>query len=184
METRNKEMEIRNKELETRKKELETRNKEMETRNKQIEEMKQKWEKKLKEEEKKRERAEKEVETLKRKLEPESERIKPEETQNSSSSDSQKTSGDITVVINDRYNYICLRNKSDQDKPLGGRQLKVQISKQPITYTFDPSVELKAGDRVTFYRPDCDESFTLPHRLEWEDLKYWSPGDRVQVSLQ
>ncbi|XP_047454682.1 prelamin-A/C-like isoform X2 [Mugil cephalus] len=71
-------------------------------------------------------------------------------TENSSSSDSQETSGDIDVVVNDNYKFISLRNESDQDKPLGGRQLKVQINNsEPITYTFHPSMELKAGKSVT-----------------------------------
>ncbi|XP_047455064.1 lamin-A-like [Mugil cephalus] len=111
----------------------------------------------------------------------EMEEIKDE---NSSSSDSQETSGDITVFVDPSCKYICLRNKSNQDKPLGGRQLKVQINNsEPITYTFDPSVELKAGKSVTLYRPGC-ESYASPDGLEWKELKSWKSGDRVQVSLQ
>ncbi|XP_047437422.1 lamin-A-like [Mugil cephalus] len=121
------------------------------------------------------ERAEKEVETLKRKLEPE----------NSSSSVSLETSGDVTVVVNDDYKFICLRNKSDQDKPLGGRQLKVQINNsEPITYTFDPSMKLKTGKSVTICHPDCEPLYVLSGYLVWKDLKSWKSGDRVQVSLQ
>ncbi|XP_047454908.1 lamin-A-like [Mugil cephalus] len=116
-----------------------------------------------------------------------SERIKPEQTQNSSSSDSQETSGDVTVSVNPKDYYIRLKNWSDQDKPLGGRQLKVQINNsEPITYTFKPSKKLKTGKSVTLYRPGRDESFTVsgPRDLVWEDLKSWKSGDRVQVSLQ
>ncbi|XP_047454932.1 lamin-A-like [Mugil cephalus] len=115
----------------------------------------------------------------------ESERIKPEQTQNSSSSDSQETLKDIDVVVNDKDYYIFLRNISDQDKPLGGRQLKVQINNsEPITYTFDPSMKLKAGEEVYLYGPGYDESFAGPGDLVWKDLKSWKSGDRVQVSLQ
>ncbi|XP_047454602.1 lamin-A-like [Mugil cephalus] len=160
-------------------------NQQEEKHQRETKELETEWEKKLKEEEKKRERAEKEVETLKRKLETESERIKPEQTQNGSSSDSQETLRDITVDINLYCRHICLRNKFDQDKPLGGRQLKVQIkNSEPITYTFDPSVEVKPGKSLFIYHPDCDESFTLPGQLFWKDLKSWGRGDIVQVSLQ
>ncbi|XP_047454889.1 lamin-A-like [Mugil cephalus] len=115
----------------------------------------------------------------------ESETIKPEQTQNSSSSDSQETSGDVIVVVNANYNCICLRNESDQDKPLGGRQLKVQINNsEPITYTFDPSMKLKAGKSVTIYCPDHKPLYFVPGDLVWKDLKSWKSGDRVQVSLQ
>ncbi|XP_047454554.1 lamin-A-like isoform X2 [Mugil cephalus] len=141
--------------------------------------------KRLKEEEKKRERAGKEVETLKRKLEIESERIKREQTQNSSSSDSQETSGDITEFIDPNCDYIGLINWSDQDKPLGGRQLKVQINnRKPITYTFDPSMKLKAEKEVTLYRPGCGQHHPDTGDLVWEELKSWMPGNRVQASLQ
>ncbi|XP_047454701.1 lamin-A-like [Mugil cephalus] len=130
---------------------------------------------KLKEKEKKRERAEKEVETLKRKL----------ETENSSSSDSQETLRGIDVVVNDGYRFISLRNMSDQDKPLGGRQLKVQINNsEPITYTFDPSVKLKAGKSVALCRPGFAVPSLDTSYLVWMDLKSWKSGDRVQVSLQ
>ncbi|XP_047455004.1 lamin-A-like [Mugil cephalus] len=113
------------------------------------------------------------------------EQLETNNTENSSSSDSQETSGDIEVVVVDTYKFICLRNESDQDKPLGGRQLKVQINdSEPITYTFDPSMELKTGKSVTLYGPDYDESFAGPADLVWEDLKSWKSGDRVQVSLQ
>ncbi|XP_047455086.1 lamin-A-like [Mugil cephalus] len=110
---------------------------------------------------------------------------KPEQIQNSSSSDSQETSGDINVFVNAEDYYICLINWSDQDKPLGGRQLKVQINNnEPITYTFKPSMELKAGNKVTLYHPDYKPRFTVPGNLVWMDLKSWKSGDRVQVSLQ
>ncbi|XP_047455110.1 lamin-A-like [Mugil cephalus] len=110
---------------------------------------------------------------------------KPEQTQNSSSSDSQETLRDITVVVNENYKFICLENKSNQDKPLGGRQLKVQINNsEPITYTFDPSVKLKAGKSVTFCHPDCRLCHVALAYLMWEDLKSWESGDIVQASLQ
>ncbi|XP_047454990.1 lamin-A-like [Mugil cephalus] len=115
------------------------------------------------------------------------EQLETNNTENSSSSDSLETSGDIDVLVNDDYKFICLRNTSDQDKPLGGRQLKVQINNsEPITYTFDPSVELKAGDKVTLCHPDCGKGIIVlgPGYLVWEDLKPWKTGDRVQVSLQ
>ncbi|XP_047455015.1 lamin-A-like [Mugil cephalus] len=113
------------------------------------------------------------------------EQLETNNTENSSSSVTLETSGDVTVVVNDNYKFICLRNESDQDKPLGGRQLKVQINNsEPITYTFDPSVELKAGKSVTLYGPGYDESFTISADLVWKDLKSWKSGDRVQVSLQ
>ncbi|XP_047462819.1 lamin-A-like [Mugil cephalus] len=113
------------------------------------------------------------------------EQLETNNTENNSSSDSQETSGDIDVVVNDNYKFICLRNESDQDKPLGGRQLKVQINNsEPITYTFDLSVDVKAGESVTLYGPDYDESFAGPGDLVWEELKSWMPGDRVQASLQ
>ncbi|XP_047434030.1 lamin-A-like [Mugil cephalus] len=173
METRNKEMEEIKQKLEKLtgdnnelqeekkklKKEMETRNKEMETRNK-------------------------EMETRNKELETKNKEMEEIKDENSSSSDSQETSGDITVVVNDNYRYISLRNKSDQDKPLGGRQLKVQINnKKPITYTFDPSVKLKTGKSVTIW-PSDHEYYKVPGDLVWEDLKSWWPGDRVQVSLQ
>ncbi|XP_047462134.1 lamin-A-like [Mugil cephalus] len=101
---------------------------------------------------------------------------------NSSSSDSQETLRDINVFIDPYSRYICLTNMSDQDKPLGGRQLKVQINNsEPITYTFKPSMKLKAGDNVTFCHPDY---LVLPGDLVWEDLKSWKSGDRVKASLQ
>ncbi|XP_047455027.1 lamin-A-like [Mugil cephalus] len=105
--------------------------------------------------------------------------------ENSSSSDSQETSGDIDVYFDPDCDFIRLKNETDQDKPLGGRQLKVQINnREPITYTFKPSVELKAGKSVTLYRPGYDEGFALRGDLVWKDLKSWRPGDRIQVSLQ
>ncbi|XP_047454968.1 lamin-A-like isoform X2 [Mugil cephalus] len=105
--------------------------------------------------------------------------------ENSCSSVTLETSGDIIAVINDKYNCICLNNESDQDKPLGGRQLKVQINNsEPITYTFDPSVKLKAGNPVTLYHPDNDQRYAFPRDLMWKDLKPWKSGARVQVSLQ
>ncbi|XP_047455046.1 lamin-A-like isoform X2 [Mugil cephalus] len=103
----------------------------------------------------------------------------------SSSSVSQETSGDITVFVHPSCKYISLRNKSDQDKPLGGRQLKVQINNsEPITYTFDPSVKLKARDKVTIYHPDHKPRFAVSGYLVLKELKSWLPGDIVQVSLQ
>ncbi|XP_047424621.1 lamin-A-like [Mugil cephalus] len=111
------------------------------------------------------------------------EQLETNNTENSSSSDSQETSGDIEVVVNDNYKFICLRHESNQDKPLRGRQLKVQINNsEPITYTFDPSMELKAGDKVTLYHPDSEH--LVSDSLVWMDLKSWKSGDRVQVSLQ
>ncbi|XP_047455096.1 lamin-A-like [Mugil cephalus] len=110
---------------------------------------------------------------------------KPEQTQNNSSSDSQETLRDITVFVHPNDYYICLRNKSDQDKPLGRRQLKVQINNsEPITYTFDPSMKLKAGNSVTLWRPGFARPSPDTGDLVWEDLKPWKSGDRVQVSLQ
>ncbi|XP_047455140.1 lamin-A-like [Mugil cephalus] len=109
---------------------------------------------------------------------------KPEQIQNSSSSDSQETSGDINVFVNAEDYYICLRNWSDQDKPLGGRQLKVQINNsEPITYTFKPSVKVKAGKAVTI-RPGSSLRLPVPGDLVWKDLKSLKFGARVQVSLQ
>ncbi|XP_047454877.1 prelamin-A/C-like [Mugil cephalus] len=103
----------------------------------------------------------------------------------SSSSDSQEIPGDIDVVVNDNYKFIILRNWSDQDKPLGGRQLKVQINNsEPITYTFDPSLEVKAGDIAILYGPGYNPVYVLSGYLVREDLESWWPGDRVQVSLQ
>ncbi|XP_047455074.1 lamin-A-like [Mugil cephalus] len=103
--------------------------------------------------------------------------------ENSSSSDSQETSGDITVFVDPSCNSICLRNVTDQDKSFGGRQLKVHINNsEPITYTFDPSMELKAGKSVYLYHPDSEH--LVSDSLVWEDLKSWKSGDRVQVSLQ
>ncbi|XP_047454726.1 lamin-A-like [Mugil cephalus] len=111
------------------------------------------------------------------------EQLETNNTENSSSSDSQETSGDVTVVVNDNYKFILLRNESDQDKPLGGRQLKVQINNsEPITYTFDPSVKLKTGKILTLYHPDGEQ--LVSGNLVWEELKSWMPGDRVQASLQ
>ncbi|XP_047454840.1 lamin-A-like [Mugil cephalus] len=158
----------------------------METRNKEMEEMKDELEKNKAAASKpirsfwltEPYNYQKKVESLKE----ESERIKPEQTQNRSSSDSQETLRGIDVNAN--YNCICLRNKSDQDKPLGGRQLKVQINNsEPITYTFDPSMKLKAGDRVNI-RPGGGLRQPDPGDLVWEDLKPWRRGERVQVSLQ
>ncbi|XP_047453925.1 lamin-B2-like isoform X2 [Mugil cephalus] len=151
------------------------------------------WEKKLKEEEVKRETAEKELEELRRKLDIKLEEIKPEQTHlqdslanlNGDSSDSQETSGDITVEVDPNNNFICLRNESEQDKPLGGRQLKVQINnKKSITYKFDPSMELKAGKSVTLWCKGCGQHHPDTGELVWKDLKSWKPGDRVQATLQ
>ncbi|XP_047455196.1 lamin-A-like [Mugil cephalus] len=93
--------------------------------------------------------------------------------------------GDITVVFNGKTKYISLQNESDQHKPLGGRQLKVQINNnEPITYTVDPSMKLKAGKEITICHPDHKPLFTVTGDLVWMDLKSWKSGDRVQVSLQ
>ncbi|XP_047454342.1 lamin-A-like isoform X2 [Mugil cephalus] len=187
--------------------ELETRNKEMETRNKEMEEIKYELEKNKAAASKpirsfwltEPYNYQKKVESLKEELMKQinqeeeqqqdtcqnvKEQLETNNTENSSSSDSQETSGDIDVVVNDDYKFICLRNMSDQDKPLGGRQLKVQINNsEPITYTFHPSMKLKAGDKVTFCHPDS-EYYAVLGDLMWEDLKSWKSGDRVQVSLQ
>ncbi|XP_047454959.1 lamin-A-like [Mugil cephalus] len=139
---------------------METRNKELETRNKEMEEIKDEY------------------------LEPDNYQTTVKE-ENSSSSDSQETLRDVTVVVNDNYKFICLRNTSDQDKSLEGRQLKVQINdSEPITYTFDSSMELKAGKILTICPSDYDESFGVPCDLVWKFLEPWKSGDRVQVSLQ
>ncbi|XP_047454694.1 lamin-L(II)-like [Mugil cephalus] len=112
-------------------------------------------------------------------------KVSEETKDNSSSSVSQETSGDVTMVVNPKDFFICLRNWSDQDKPLGGRQLKVQINNsEPITYKFDPSMKLKAEKSVYFYHPDHKPLHLVSDQLVWEDLKSWKSGDRVQVSLQ
>ncbi|XP_047437530.1 lamin-A-like [Mugil cephalus] len=122
---------------------------------------------------------------LQKELETRNKEMEETKDKNSSSSDSQETLRDVTAVVGSDCNFISVMNWSDQDKPLGGRQLKVQINNnEPITYTFDPSVELKAGKSVTLYRPGYDEGFALRGDLVWKDLKSWRPGDRVQVSLQ
>ncbi|XP_047455173.1 lamin-A-like isoform X2 [Mugil cephalus] len=72
-----------------------------------------------------------------------------------------------------------------KEKPLGGRQLKVQINNsEPITYTFHPSMKLKAGEEVTICHPDYKQFSAAKGDLVWKDLESWMPEDRVQVSLQ
>ncbi|XP_047454921.1 lamin-A-like [Mugil cephalus] len=122
---------------------------------------------------------------LQEEMETRNKELKETKDENSSSSDRQETSGDIDVVVNAKDCYIRLRNMSDQDKPLGGRQLKVQINNsEPITYTFDPSMKLKTKEAFTICHPDCEPLYVLSGDLVWEDLKSWKSGDRVQASLQ
>ncbi|XP_047454946.1 lamin-A-like [Mugil cephalus] len=122
---------------------------------------------------------------LQEEMETRNKEMKEIKDENSSSSVTLETLRDIDVVVNPKDCYIVLRNMSDQDKPLGGRQLKVQINNsEPITYTFDSSKELKAGKSVTIYRPGFATLSPDPGDLVWEELKSWMFGDRVQVSLQ
>ncbi|KAI3376001.1 hypothetical protein L3Q82_016530 [Scortum barcoo] len=70
-----------------------------------------------------------------------------------------------------------------QDQRLGGWKLKSQINnKEPVSFTFDPSFILEAGQTVTMWVPGYG-THNPPTDLEWRGLKSWSIKDHLQIDL-
>ncbi|KAL3050899.1 hypothetical protein OYC64_001219 [Pagothenia borchgrevinki] len=99
---------------------------------------------------------------------------------NQTSCYSQDSHSGFIIEVNTRQSF-CLKNTFHEDQQLGGWELKLQMNKStPFTYTFEDSFKLNAGADVTITRKHLGND---PADLVWEDLQYWSPGDKLQFSL-
>ncbi|XP_051778926.1 lamin isoform X1 [Erpetoichthys calabaricus] len=94
-------------------------------------------------------------------------------------------SGRVTVEeVDMEGKYVRLRNKADEDQPLGNWQIKRQVgNKTPIVYRFPPKFTLKAGQAVTIWATGAGATNNPPTDLVWKAQNSWGIGDNFQTTL-
>ncbi|XP_054483374.1 lamin-A-like isoform X2 [Anoplopoma fimbria] len=155
------------------------------------------WQQKLHEEKTRREAAEREVETLKKvqhsrcpltanhsplQENSSSANHSPQQENSSSANQNSTTGPGIVIEVDQRGKYIRLRNKSHEDRPLGGWRLEMQVSRRNISYTFDKSYKLKSGETVTMSGPGCD-TLSSSSELWWKDFRTFNSADKLKFTL-
>ncbi|XP_051901652.1 prelamin-A/C-like [Pristis pectinata] len=80
--------------------------------------------------------------------------------------------------------FVRLKNKANEDQPMGNWQVKRQIGgRASITYKFPPKFVLRAGQSVTIWASDSGGSHNPPTDLVWKQQRTWGTGDNIKTSL-
>uniref|UniRef100_A0A1W7REK9 Prelamin-A/C n=1 Tax=Agkistrodon contortrix contortrix TaxID=8713 RepID=A0A1W7REK9_AGKCO len=80
--------------------------------------------------------------------------------------------------------FVRLRNKSNEDQPLGNWQIKRQNGEDtPICYRFPPKFTLKAGQLVTIWAAGAGVSHNPPTDMVWKNQSSWGSGDSLRTAL-
>ncbi|XP_053199615.1 uncharacterized protein LOC128384063 [Scomber japonicus] len=96
----------------------------------------------------------------------------------------RKNSTEVFMKVGQNGKYLRLSNKSKEDLKLEGWKLRVKLNDQnPIMFTFEESIKLKAEDRVYIWASGCIPPFPGPSNLTWKDLQRWAKGDKLLVEL-
>ncbi|XP_038587672.1 butyrophilin subfamily 3 member A2-like isoform X2 [Micropterus salmoides] len=115
---------------------------------------------------------------------PDSESSQSRQQDGTSSAGQSSTAGHVIVdEVDKSRKYIGLKNTSSEDQELGGWTLKVQVNdRAPISYTFKKPLKLSPGKKVIMWVQGCGTNYP-PSDLVWDDLKSWSPKDKLQFFL-
>ncbi|XP_062301251.1 uncharacterized protein LOC134006183 [Scomber scombrus] len=94
-----------------------------------------------------------------------------------------KNSTEILVEIDPDGKYLFLTNESKEDLKLEGWKLRVKLNHEnPIMFTFEESITLRAEEKVTIWAFGCG-FHNPPSDLVWKELNRWTKGDKLLVEL-
>ncbi|XP_072351003.1 lamin-A-like [Scyliorhinus torazame] len=113
--------------------------------------------------------------------------LESEASSSSNTSLSQHATAKGRVVIDSidlDGRFVRLKNKSNEDQPMGNWQVKRQIANRPaITYKFPPKFILRSGLAVTIWASDAGSPHNPPSDLVWRQQRSWGTGDNIRTSL-
>ncbi|XP_062898014.1 lamin isoform X1 [Mobula hypostoma] len=80
--------------------------------------------------------------------------------------------------------FVRLKNKTDEDQPMGNWQLKRQINgRATISYKFPPKFILLAGQSVTIWAADAGAAHSPPTDMVWKTQRSWGTGEDIKTIL-
>ncbi|XP_036598003.1 lamin-B1 [Trichosurus vulpecula] len=115
-------------------------------------------------------------------------RVDVEESEASSSisiSHSASATGNVCIEkIDVDGKFICLKNTSEQDQPMGGWEMIRKIGDTSVSYKYTPRYVLKAGQTVTIWAANAGVTASPPTDLIWKNQNSWGTGEDVKVILK
>ncbi|XP_067833488.1 lamin isoform X2 [Heptranchias perlo] len=80
--------------------------------------------------------------------------------------------------------FVRLKNKSNEDQPMGNWQVRRQIgNRASIAYKFPPKFILRSGQSVTIWASEAGSAHSPPTDLVWKQQRNWGTGDNIKTSL-
>ncbi|XP_020865285.1 lamin-B1 [Phascolarctos cinereus] len=115
-------------------------------------------------------------------------RVDVEESEASSSisiSHSASATGNVCIEkIDVDGKFICLKNTSEQDQPMGGWEMIRKIGDTSVSYKYASRYVLKAGQTVTIWAANAGVTASPPTDLIWKNQNSWGTGEDVKVILK
>ncbi|XP_068278544.1 lamin-B1 [Nyctibius grandis] len=115
-------------------------------------------------------------------------KIEVEESEASSSVtifNSASATGEVSIEeIDTDGKFICLKNISEQDQPMGGWVMIQKIRDTSASYRYASRYILKAGQTVTIWAANAGVAASPPTDLIWKKQKSWGTGENVNVVLK
>ncbi|XP_009955783.1 PREDICTED: lamin-B1, partial [Leptosomus discolor] len=115
-------------------------------------------------------------------------RIDMEESEASGSvhiSHSASATGNVHIEeIDVDGRFICLKNTSEQDQPMGGWEMIRKTGDSSASYRYTSRYTLKAGQTVTIWAANAGVTASPPTDLIWKNQNSWNTGEDVEVILK
>ncbi|KAM9262731.1 lamin-B1 [Morus bassanus] len=100
-------------------------------------------------------------------------------------SHSASATGNVSIeAIDVDGKFICLKNTSEQDQPMGGWEMIRKIGDTSASYRYSSRFILKAGQTVTIWAADAGVAAAPPTDLIWKNQNSWGTGTDVKVVLK